>query len=279
MKRHVLLTGATGFVGTQILKALLCHEVEVTLLLRSDRNLEIEAEHKSRVRTYYTEDLFKESLTWFEDVCRGVDTIVHSAWYAKPEDYLHSPLNMDCLVGTLNFAKGAVNAGVRKFVGIGTCLEYDSDQGFLRTDSRLSPRSPYAAAKTATFLSLSQCLPRLGNIEFAWCRLFYMYGENESAVRLVPYIRSCLEKRVAAELTDGNQIRDYMNVEDVGKKIVEVSLGQHQGPLNICSGKAITVRQFVFSFTTECEHANLLKFGARKRSDSDPDCIVGVPSL
>ena len=82
---------------------------------------------------------------------------------------------------------------------------------------------------------LSQSLPQQG-IEFAWCRLFYLYGEGEDERRLVPYLRAKLRAGEPAELTSGEQIRDYLDVRDAGRMIVEAALGTVQGPVNICSG-------------------------------------------
>ncbi len=90
-------------------------------------------------------------------------------------------------------------------------------------------------AKAAAFTALSQSLPQQG-VAFAWCRLFYLYGEGEDARRLVPYLRAKLAAGEPAELTSGRQIRDYLDVREAGRLIVETALGAIQGPVNICSG-------------------------------------------
>lgn len=59
---------------------------------------------------------------------------------------------MDCLIGALNLAKGATWSGVKRFIGIGTCLEYDTSLKVLSANSPLKPVTPYAGAKTALFL-------------------------------------------------------------------------------------------------------------------------------
>ena len=132
MSRTFLLTGATGFVGRQILQALAAQKYVVRLIVRDSTELilpdSIELEKVIR-----TTDLFSESTEWWGEACDGIDTVIHCAWYAEPGKYLQSPLNTECLIGTLNFAKGAVAAGVRRFVGIGTCFEYDLSSGVTST--------------------------------------------------------------------------------------------------------------------------------------------------
>ena len=80
-------------------------------------------------------------------------------------------------------------------------------------ETPLKPLSLYAGAKSATYLMLSQWLPKQ-TVEFAWCRLFYLYGEGEDVQRLVPYLRAKLAAGEIAELTSGNQIRDFMDVSE-----------------------------------------------------------------
>tara|TARA_B100001093_G_scaffold507627_1_gene568450 strand:+ start:2853 stop:3389 length:537 start_codon:yes stop_codon:yes gene_type:complete len=178
----------------------------------------------------------------------------------------------------LNLAKGAINSGVRRFVGIGTCFEYDLDVGRLSIDTQLKPSSPYAAAKAGLYTFLSQLL-KTKSMEFTWCRLFYIYGEGEDDRRLVPYIHKQLSKGLVAELSSGKQVRDFLNVSVVGQMIADVALSQKQGPINICSGTPITVRQLAEQIADEYGQRDLLKFGARPDNLTDPIVVLGVPNL
>jgi dTDP-6-deoxy-L-talose 4-dehydrogenase (NAD+) len=222
-----------------------------------------------------TPDLFAESVAWWVNVCGGVDIVIHAAWYAEPFKYLQSPKNLDCLMGTLQLAKGAALAGVKRFIGIGTCFEYDLREGMLSVHTSLRPVTPYAGAKAAAFLALSQWLPQQ-RLEFAWCRLFYLHGEGEDKRRLVPYLRGKLMVGKPAELTSGKHIRDYLDVQEAGRMIVETALSREQGPFNICSGIPMTVRQIAEQIADEYGRRDLLRFGARPDSLVDPPCVVGV---
>src|SRR6185437_3562232 len=186
----ILMTGATGFVGRQVLRELAQRNCALRLVVRDGKQDSI-ARSAAIESIVSTSDLWSENVAWWADVCRDIDTVVHVAWYAEPGQYLQSPKNHDCLAGTLQFAQGAIDAGVRRFVGIGTCFEYDLSQGYLSIQTALRPATPYAEAKAAAFTKLSQLLPGRG-VEFAWCRLFYLYGEGEDARRLVPYLRNKL---------------------------------------------------------------------------------------
>ncbi len=274
MSGLTLLTGATGFVGRQVLRELGLGGVPVRVVMRHAKQEQISAlEGVESVIT--TEDLFAEGAEWWANVCAGVDTVIHVAWYAEPGKYLQSATNLDCLSGTLQLAKGAAQAQVRRWIGIGTCFEYDLRGGTLSVDTPLLPLTPYAGAKAAAFIALSQFLPERG-VEFAWCRLFYLHGEGEDERRLVPHLRARLAAAEPVELTSGEQIRDFLDVSEAGRMIVEVALGTALGPLNICSGRAITVRELAEGIADEYGRRDLLKFGARKENSFDPPCVVGL---
>jgi nucleoside-diphosphate-sugar epimerase len=270
----VLLTGATGFVGRQVLRALGESGMRVRLVVRDGKQSQVAA-LKGVEAVVTTPDLFAETCNWWAGVCEGIDTVIHVAWYAEPGKYLQSERNLDCLAGMLQLAKGAIQAKVRRFIGVGTCFEYDLIGGMLSVDTPLRPLTPYAGAKAAAFMALSQALPQEG-VEFAWCRLFYLYGEGDDTRRLVPYLRTKLAAGELVELTKGDQIRDFLDVHEAGRMITEVALGHKQGPVNICSGTPITVRQLAEQIADEYGCRDLLKFGARPDNLIDPPCVIGV---
>jgi nucleoside-diphosphate-sugar epimerase len=273
----VLLTGATGFVGRQIRRALVARGVNVRLVVRAQSQAQLEDADQAE-SIVVTQDLFAESADWWAQACHGVDTVIHAAWYAEPGKYLQSEKNLDCLIGTLQLAKGAARTGVRRFTGVGTCFEYDLSGGHLSVDTPLKPVTPYAGAKASAFLALSQVLP-LHEVEFAWCRLFYLFGEGEDARRFVPYLRSKLSAGEAAELTSGEQIRDFLDVREAGALIADCAMGDVQGPVNVCSGQGILLRELAERIADEYGRRDLLKFGARPANLVDPPCVVGVVAL
>jgi nucleoside-diphosphate-sugar epimerase len=269
---RVLLTGATGFVGRQVHKALRERGATVRAVIR-------EGSHERLIATVEsistTPDLFAEDAAWWSRTCAGVDTVVHAAWFTEPGSYLTSPKNAACLAGTLQLAEGAVRAGIRRFVGIGTCFEYDLAAGRLGVTTPLKPATPYAQAKADTFLALARMLPPQG-ISFAWCRLFYLYGEGEDGRRLVSYLRTQLAAGRPAELSSGGQVRDYLDVREAGRMVAQAALGTRQGPINICSGSPITVRALAERIADEYGRRDLLRFGARPDNLTDPPVVVGV---
>jgi len=270
----ILLTGATGFVGGAILKTLISQRFHVRVILRkgSEHLIETSPYIESLVST---KDMFSEDEDWWKDACSNIDTIIHAAWYAKPSKYLQSRKNINCLIGTISMAMGAIKSDVRRFVGIGTCFEYDVKAGFLSIDTPLRPSTLYAASKVAAYNMLTHLFLSHG-IEFLWCRLFYLYGEGEDSKRLYSYIHKQLAANEKVKLTSGNQVRDYLSVKEASEEIVHLSIGQDQGPINICSGIPVTVRSFAEKIASQYNRLDLLEFNARPNNLTDPICVVGI---
>jgi len=273
IKNRILLTGASGFVGKHVLRRLSKLGHQITVVTRNRESSKFDKSFKID-RYIETKNLFLEDLEWWKLALMDVDIIVHLAWYVEPNKYLHSHLNFDCAQGTMTIARAATELQISRFVGIGTCFEYDLSYGYLSTSTPLKPSSVYSATKISTFMMLSEWFKN-HHLSFLWCRLFYLFGEGEDNRRLVSYIRERLEKGSPAELTSGRQIRDYLDVEEASRLIVESVFSEKVGPLNICSGIPISVRELAEKIADEYNRRDLLKFGLRTENDVDPYIIIG----
>ena len=270
----VTVTGARGFVGRQITRALLGRGCRVRLIVRDPHCLG-ELSGSSAVEVFQTEDLFEESPARLREFLADSQTVIHAAWYAEPGKYLTSSRNLDCLAGTLRLARTFATVGGQRFVGIGTCAEYDLTAGLITTDTPLAPDTLYAICKASAFQVIARFM-ETEPVSFAWCRLFYLYGEGEDERRLVPYIRTQIAAGREALLTSGEQVRDFRDVEEAGRMIADVALGAREGAVNVCSGDGVTVRQLAERIADEYGRRDLLRFGSRPENLFDPPRVVGV---
>lgn len=271
---RILVTGATGFVGSAAAQVLKTRGYDLRCVVRTGTVGRLVGLGIGD-QVVETPDLFAETADWWSEVAAETDMVLHAAWYVEPGKYLTSGKNVDCLAGTLRIAQGGARAGVGRFVGVGTCFEYDLSPGYLTHTTPLNPTTPYAAAKAAAYLTLREWLPRQG-VSFLWARLFYLYGPGEDERRLVSYLHRQLAFGKPVELTRGEQVRDFMDVREAARVLIDELQGPRIGAVNISSGQGITVRALAESIADIYGREDLLHFGVRPDNLTDPPLVVGL---
>jgi dTDP-6-deoxy-L-talose 4-dehydrogenase (NAD+) len=270
----VLLTGASGFVGRQVARALLAKGYRLTLVLRPGAFSRTGLEDRD-VRVVATDDLFAEDADWWQDCLTGVDAVVHAAWYVEPGLYLDSPANVACARGSLTLADACVRTGVRHFIGIGTCFEYRLPNAHIDADSELGPVTLYASAKLALLRMLENRLLGSGTA-LSWARLFYLHGEGEHPARLVPSLHRRLKAGERMVLSSGDKIRDFLDVAEAGALIARLVETGQEGVVNICSGRPTTIRHIAEEIADRYGRRDLLEFGTAAVHPRDPAAVAGI---
>jgi nucleoside-diphosphate-sugar epimerase len=267
----VLLTGGSGFVGSQVARALLDLGHEVRATLRPGSASAAAAEIADRIE-WVTTDLFEAAPEELESLARGCDLGVHLAWYAVPGQYLASTENLRCVTGSLRLLEALASQGCRRALFVGSCFEYDFDAGWLAETGPVRPQSLYAASKLATF-HIGEQLARSLGLEFAWARLFYLYGPFEDRRRLVPAVIGSLLRGERVDVTRGTQVRDFLHVADAGAALASIALSPLTGAVNVGSGQPVTVRQMVAAIESLVGRRDLVHFGARPENPTDPPFV------
>lgn len=268
----VLVTGATGFIGSHVTRSLVSRQDEVVAVIRpsSDRR---------RIRDVIEGvQVVEADLLDAEDMARVVDETqpdlcIHLGWYAEPGKYLDSPMNLDMLSASIRFARQLGDGGCRRFVGIGTCFEYEMTHHRVSESATTNPSSLYAASKTSFATVLDKIGPLTG-METSWVRPFYLYGPHEDERRLVSSVILSLLRGQNAPTTEGMQVRDFLHVSDVASAIVAVGDSDLQGTVNIGSGEQVTVREIVEAIGKATNRSELIRFGAMPYRESDPMFVV-----
>ena len=128
MTKRVLVTGATGFVGNQIVLAAKSFGYTVIACCRKGSTQKLIGQVDDVLEV---DDLFAQTSAWWTIKLQNVDSVIHCAWYVELADTSNSPKQLNCVVGSIELAKGAINANVQDFVSLGTCFEYDLSYEFI----------------------------------------------------------------------------------------------------------------------------------------------------
>jgi nucleoside-diphosphate-sugar epimerase len=269
----VLVTGATGFVGAQVVRELVASGEEVVALVRAN-SPRWRLDGISERVNFIVGDL-DQGASLVQELKRSRPTAcIHAAWYAEPGKYLASPLNLDSLRGSLTLLEHLADAGCRHIVGVGTCFEYDMKAQPLTEDSATRPFTLYAACKLAFKLIAEQRTPQL-DMRFAWTRLFYLYGPREDERRLVPAAIKALTTGQEFPTTSGQQIRDYLHIADVASALCALSKSRATGAFNVCSADPITIAALVETIGEQLGRQELIRLGAYPDREWDPPKVTG----
>jgi CDP-paratose synthetase len=254
-KRTVLLTGATGFLGSHLLKALLGRGYAVSILVRSSSDT-LRIDQLLSDATVY--DL---SATPIPDIFlrQHFDAIIHTACSYGPRGQGAAELLDSNLLFPLKLLECAATSDVAVFVNAGTLLPRGVNAYSL------------SKAQFTDWLSLYSTSISIKNL-----RIEHMYGSGDNAQRFLPWLLGELNQGVAAlPLTAGEQLRDFIHVSDVArafllvleKSFEAVDKTHGMDEFDVGSGTLTSIRDFVQRVCRqyECsgrELKTVAKFGA-----------------
>lgn len=269
---HVVIAGATGYLGRHLVKSLRTDSnIKVTALVRPGNDKRLQDKHHS---TSYTElDVTDERAVGdLLSSIKPTHVINASSYGVNPSesDFEHSVAVNTW--GTYALLAGAARAGARRFTQVGSYFEYAPHDGEIPEGAPVSPESAYAATKAAASLLINDrrvC----GDMETVVARAFHLWGSQEPSHRLPSQIIAACQNRKPLELTSGLQKKDFTYVSDAAKWINALTLHKVSLPhstYNIAGGKRCSVREFVTSLAAECDGADLMRFGIKPLPKREP---------
>ena len=277
MGTKVLLTGASGFIGSHVVRSLVSLGCRVTAVIRPGSRPRRLGDVADRVS-------FVEGDVGDAGVCRALvgrfspDVVYHLAWYLEPGDWADSPRNLDCLSASLALLEGVGGAGCRRVVVAGSSVEYDTDPGYVTEASPIRPRTLYGACKASLFTA-GERLARRQGWSFAQARIFNVYGPGEDERRFVPHVVKGLLRGEPCDLTPGDQVRDYLHVEDVASALVALAASDIEGAVNVASSRPVTLATVARTIAQLLGRPDLLRLGSRSPRPGDYPCLYADTRL
>ncbi len=261
MTTRVLLTGATGFIGSYVARRLAAEkEVHVSVLARASSDpwrIRDVAPQPTRIDVDLGDG---EALTGALAQARP-DVVVHLAWKGVGNAERNAPVQQENLPDTLALIRAAHAAGAKAFVGLGSQAEYGPSSGALAETAPTHPTTLYGVTKLATCHFARYLCGELG-MRYAWVRVFSTYGAMDNPSWMIPSLVLQLLARKKPALTKGEQRWDYLHVCDAADAIAKVALTPTAtGVFNLGSGEAGTIRAFVERIRDAIDPSLPLGFG------------------
>jgi len=252
----IAVSGASGFLGRHVLAALDGTDADIVAHARSRQA----APDGSR-RRQVCFDLAASPDEAFDRLGRP-DIVIHLAWGGLPNYTARGHIE-DELPVQQRFLRGLVASGLKRLVVAGTCFEYGMQSGCLHEDMPALPSTGYGQAKDALRREL-EALSDAAPFELRWLRLFYLYGSGQAQSSLYSQFQAAIVRGDRAfDMSKGDQLRDYMRVEDAAAALVTVARAEAAPRIaNICSGQPIAVRDLVERWRAERGADIALNLGA-----------------
>jgi len=234
----ILLTGATGFIGSACARLALTqgHEVAGLILPWETPATDLAAHVSFRCLKGTLEDA-----PWKEIGAFGAETCLHTAWITTPGVYLESQENDKHLQWSLDFLRQMIASGTRHITALGTCIEYQAGHPVMTEDTTpVVPTTRYARCKNELRLTL-ESEAKSGHYSFCWGRVFYPYGPGEHPSRLCSFIIHKLRQNETILLKTPASTKDYIFISDLAAAILKVIEQRFRGCINLGTGVGTTV--------------------------------------
>lgn len=271
MTKKVLLTGASGFIGRHAIAPLLARGYEVHAI--SSRAPIGEGDGDGVV--WHRADLLEPGGAQTVLAQVRPTHLLHLAWYVVPGKLITAPENFAWVTASLDLLKRFADQGGKRVTVCGSGYEYDWSYGYC--SEKLTPAVPntvYGSCKQALNL-LVQSFASQAGLSAAWGRVFFLYGPHEHPDRLVSSVIRSLLRKEPARCSHGRQIRDYLHVQDVADGLVALLDSSVEGPVNVSSGEATTLREIVLTIGRLLERPDLIQLGAIPARANDTPLVVG----
>jgi nucleoside-diphosphate-sugar epimerase len=242
----ILISGATGFVGSNLING---------LLGEGGYDIVATSRHLEKAKKF---DWFDRVTYIPYDLSIDANNINLNSYFGNPDKFIHlawedltdynSPSHIEIyLFQHYNFIKNFIKNGLREVVITGTCFEYGLKNGALSERMPVSPINAYAISKDTLHKFISE-LKNQYDFNYKWIRLFYIYGSGQSEHTLM----SLLDRAIDSEskefnMSGGEQLRDYLHIDDVVSNLILLTKQNEciNQSINCCSGVPISIRKLV----------------------------------
>ncbi len=243
----VLVTGGAGFIGSHVTKLLLNDNHEVLVLDNLSKGKKENVDKNAELIVADISDSKK-----CQNALKGVDAVIHMAGLISVPESVKDPIlySKNNVLGTVSFLESMRKVGVKKMIFSSSACVYGTPEKLpLFEDAPIHPDNPYGATKAAVE-SYLQTYNAVYGFDCIILRYFNPYGpgeEHNPETHAIPnFINAALNKKPIPLYWNGEQIRDFIFIEDLARAHIDVlKLTGHQ-VFNIGTETGIKVKDVLY---------------------------------
>jgi UDP-glucose 4-epimerase len=237
-----LVTGASGFIGKEIINQLLLQGHQVVAIYRKLPLYHEKIFSLTEIECEMNE--YSNLINLLKD--KNIDACIHLAWSGSTgNERADYKLQLGNVKNTLVLISTLAELGIKRFVGAGSLAEMDVQNYHPLDGTTPNVVSHYGVAKMALhYMSKSECTKN--GIEHIWCYIANTYGEGNRTENFVNFAARLMLSGKRASFTKGEQMYDFAYIKDTTRGIISATIsGRNNYSYYIGSGKQRKLKEYI----------------------------------
>ena len=244
--RVAIVTGGAGFIGSHVVRLLLESGYQVVVLDNLSHGFRQNVDKRAKLIVGDIRDSRKT-----KEALKGIDAVIHMAGLIVVPESVADPVKYydNNVLGAVNLLECMRDVGCRKIIfSSSACVYGTPDKLPIKEDAAVHPDNPYGATKAAIEVYL-QTYHQIFNFDTIILRYFNPYGPGKMGkpiTHAIPnFIKATLAKKPIPLYWKGEQIRDFIYIDDLARAHIDVLKLSGFNIFNIGTEKGIKVKDIV----------------------------------
>jgi nucleoside-diphosphate-sugar epimerase len=259
LKQKILITGSTGFIGTNIINLLIKKNIYIYDILRNKNKKNKKIKELKKNKNYLP--IFYKTFNELEEKLKKIkiDTVINCAAYYTGQN---NTQNIENLIKTnvifCSIILEILKKKITKFINFGSMMEYSKGNYF-------SPKNFYAITKHF-FKKIEEFYKlKYKNIKFYDLKLYEIYGDRDTRNKLIPTIIKNYKKNKEIKIVSKNLKMNFVYIKSLMKIIYMIIFNKiKEGEYCVKNNRFIEIRKLISSLNIKLAKKIKVKYLSTK---------------